>query len=66
MPVSTRSMARPTATAIPMERVVPMARWEMAPPVSSSTCWLSTRTAGSAATMNQPTSIPMGMITQLY
>ena len=64
-PVSTRSMARPMETATPMERLVLMALPGMAPEVSSSTCRFSTWTAGSAWTMNQPISMPMGIRTQL-
>ena len=64
-PVSTRSMARPMDTATPMDRLVLMALPGIAPEVSSSTCRFSTWTAGSACTMNQPISIPMGIRTQL-
>ena len=65
MPVRTRSMARPMDTATPMDRLVLMALPGIAPEVSSSTCRFSTWTAGSACTMNQPISIPMGIRTQL-
>ena len=37
----------------------------MAPEVISSTCLFSTWTAGSAWTMNQPISMPMGIRIQL-
>ena len=65
MPVRTRVMARPTDTATPTERLMLMALPGMAPEVISSTCRFSTWTAGSACTMNQPISMPMGMRTQL-
>ena len=42
IPVSTRTMARPMAAATAMERLMPMAREEMAPALSSSTCLFST------------------------
>ena len=50
-PVSTRTMASPTDTHTPMDRALPMARWEMEPLDTSSTCLVSTATAGSALTM---------------
>ena len=64
IPVSTRSMARPMDTATPMDRLVLMALPGIAPEVSSSTCRFRTCTAGSACTMNQPISIPMGISIQ--
>ena len=42
-----------------------MARWEMAPLDTSSTCLVRTATAGSALTMKKPMSIPMGTRSQL-
>ena len=51
MPVSTRSMARPTDTDTPMDRLFCSAAPEMAPSVKFSTCLSSTYTAGSALTM---------------
>ena len=65
IPVITRIMARPMETATPMERLVLMALPGMAPEVISSTCLFRTWTAGSAWTMNQPISIPMGIRIQL-
>ena len=50
-PVSTRTMASPTETETPMDRLSFMALPEIAPSVSSSTCRISTYTAGSASTM---------------
>ena len=50
-PVSTRTMARPTDRHTPMDRARPMAFWEMEPLDTSSTCLVSTATAGSALTM---------------
>ena len=51
-------------TDTPTDMASPMARWGIAPLVTSSTCRLSTWTAGSAATMNQPTTMPMGTNSQ--
>ena len=42
MPVSTRTMARPTEMDTPAESARPMACAEMAPSVTSSTCLFST------------------------
>lgn len=64
-PVSTRTMARPMDAATPTERLAPMAPPGMAPEVISSTWRFSTWTAGSAWTMNQPISMPMGASSQL-
>ena len=64
IPVSTRTMDSPIDIATPMDRLVLMARPGMAPEVISSTCLLSTWTAGSAWTMNQPISMPIGIRTQ--
>ena len=61
IPVRTRSMAMPTERATPMERACRMEVWEMEPIETSSTCLMRTWTAGSAATMKYPMSIPMGM-----
>ena len=61
IPVSTRSMAMPMDTATPMDRPRRMADWEMEPMETSSTCLMSTWTAGSAATMYQPITIPRRM-----
>ena len=48
---SIRSMAMPTDTATPMDSPRRMAFWDTAPMDTSSTCLMSTWTAGSAATM---------------
>ena len=50
-PVSTRTIASPTDTHTPIDMASPMARWEMEPLDTSSTCLVSTVTAGSALTM---------------
>ena len=44
----TRTMASPTETHTPMDRARPMARWEMEPLDTSSTCLVRTATAGPA------------------
>lgn len=54
-------MDNPKETAIPMDRLLIMARWEIAPPVICSTYLLSTSTAGSAFTMKYPMTIARGM-----
>ena len=51
MPVRTRTMANATAQATPMERAAFIIPRETVPPVRSSTCSLSTWTAGSALTI---------------
>ena len=51
IPVSTRIIAMPTEQATPTESPRLIALWGMAPSVISSTCRLSTWTAGSAATI---------------
>ena len=51
----------PTDRATPTDRPWRMAVWEMEPMETSSTCLMSTWTAGSAETMKYPMSIPMGM-----
>ncbi len=61
----TRSIARPLATATPMERHRPIDWCETAPPVMSSTWRLSTPTAGSAETMKKPTTAAMATSTQV-
>ena len=65
IPVRIRSMASPMETATPTDRLVLSALPAMAPEVISSTCLFSTWTAGSACTMNQPISMPMGIRIQL-
>ena len=50
IPVMTLIMDKATDTPTPNERPRPMAFAEMDPSVTSSTCSLSTKTAGSAAT----------------
>ena len=47
-----------------MERLICITFSETAPALISSTCLLSTWTAGSAETMNQPISIATGMSSQ--
>ena len=51
IPVSTRSIAIPMDTDTPMDKLVPIALALIAPEVISSTCFVSTNTAGSALTM---------------
>ena len=63
-PVSTRSIASPTDSDTPMDRLSAMAFCGIAPEVMVSTCRFRTCTAGSAATMNQPITMPMGTSTQ--
>ena len=57
-------MAMVTETATPTERLRSIALREIAPPETSSTWWVSTWTAGSAVTMNQPTKKPTGSSSQ--
>ena len=64
MPVSTRTMASPVASAMAIERLRPMAFSDTAPALISSTCLLSTCTAGSAEIMNQPMTMAMGTSSQ--
>lgn len=61
IPVSTRTIARPFAVATAMDRLRPIAFAEIAPALSSSTCWLRICTAGSASMMNQPITIASGI-----
>ena len=61
IPVSTRSMERPIARAIAMERLVLMALPGMVPALTSSICASNTATAGSAEIMNQPSSMERGI-----
>ena len=63
-PVRMRSIASPTDTDTPTDRLNPSARGGMAPAVSSYTCRLSTCTAGSADTTKYPISIPSGTSSQ--
>ena len=51
IPVSTLNMASPTEAATPIDKLVPIALAEIAPEVISSTCLVSTNTAGSAFTI---------------
>ena len=51
IPVSTLIMARPTDAETPMDKLIPIAFAEIAPEVISSTCLVSTNTAGSANTI---------------
>ena len=48
IPVKTLIMESPIDTATPIDKPAPMALAEMAPEVISSTCFVSTNTAGSA------------------
>ena len=59
-----RSMDKPTETATPMERPIPMVRAGIAPSVISSTCSFRTKTAGSAATTKYPAIVPTRTKTQ--
>ena len=61
MPVSTLIMASPKDTATPMERESSIALAGMDPAVSSSTCLLSTCTAGSALTIKYPIVMAIGI-----
>ena len=54
MPVSTRTMDRPTEMDTPMDMVFIITSFLMAPEVTCSTCSFSTCTAGSAATTRKP------------
>ena len=60
MPVSTRSMLSPMAADTAMDRLRRMARSEIAPWLSSSTCRFRVCTAGSALMMNQPITMATG------
>ena len=51
IPVSTRIIANPRENATPSDRLYPIAFPGIAPEVSSSTCSISTYTAGSAFTI---------------
>ena len=51
MPVSTRTIDSITAQATPMDSAMFIMLCDTVPPVTSSTCLLSTCTAGSALTM---------------
>ncbi len=61
IPVTTRSIESPTDIATPMDKLRPNTFPEICPSVISSTCCFSTLTAGSAATMKKPSSIPSGI-----
>ena len=54
-------MPRPMAEDTAMDRLTPMALADIAPALSSSTCLLSTWTAGSALMINQPISMASGI-----
>ena len=58
MPVTTRSMAMPTAAATPMHSETSMTVRLICPPETSSTWALSTQTAGSAQTASAPRTTP--------
>ena len=51
IPVRTRIMAIPIERETPMDKLMPMAFAETEPEVISSTCLVSTNTAGSARTI---------------
>ena len=61
IPVTTRSMARAIARAMATDRLTLMALPGMAPALTSSICFSSTVTAGSAEMMNQPSSAARGI-----
>ena len=61
IPVMTRSIEMPIASAIAMERLRRIVLPGIVPALTSSTCFSRTMTAGSAEIMNQPRSIAKGM-----
>ena len=65
MPVTTRSMENAMASAIATERLALIVLPGIAPALTSSICFSSTPTAGSAEMMNQPSSAASGMSSQL-
>ena len=65
MPVTTRSMAMPMASAMATERLSFIALPGIAPALTCSICFSRTPTAGSAEMMNQPSSIDSGMSSHL-
>gem|GEM_PF-3873730 len=60
MPVTARTMLRAMAAATPIDRLSPIARAEIAPLLSCSTCLFRTCTAGSALMINHPISAASG------
>lgn len=61
MPVTTRSMENPIARAIAIERLSLMDLPGIAPALTSSICFSSTATAGSAEMINHPRSMDRGI-----
>ena len=61
IPVTTRSIARAMARAIATDKLTLMAPPGIAPALTSSICFSSTATAGSAEMMNQPSSAASGI-----
>ena len=64
IPVSTRSMDRPMASAMATERLRWMTLPGIAPALTLSICFSSTPTAGSAEMMNQPSTMASGTSSQ--